>query len=568
MTTVPQTQKARPDPLVEHLSRGERVWAGLSLTQRRGLLAELARTAGEHAAEWVDAACRIKGLAVGSPAAGEEWTTGPYALLTAVAALDDSLAALEAGRSPLDGLPYGHVPGDRIAIRVLPHDPFDRLLLNGFTVDVWCRPGVPVQQLRAGAGLGQLTPARTGGVGVVLGAGNIASIAPLDTLYELFAHNRVVLLKLNPVMEQLLPVFTKVFAPFIDRDLVRIVSGDAELGAALIGHPGVAHVHITGSIASHDAIVFGAGEQGRARKARGEALLDKPITSELGGVSPTIVVPGRWSKQDLRFQAEHVVTQKLHNNGYNCVASQVLVLSSDWPQREAFLAELRDAYDRVADRPAYYPGSDRRIDAALAEHPDAQRLGDGSRLLIDGLEDGDPALETEYFSPVLAIKWLPAKGQQFLDAAVGFANDRLAGTLGANIVVHPRTARRLGAGMTRAIADLRYGTVAVNAWTAVGYLMPRATWGAFPGHTLQDVQSGIGVVHNALLLDHTERSVVRGPFRPFPRSVLAGEYTVSPKPPWFVTNRTGGVTGARLTEFAARPSRRGLLAVLGSALRG
>ncbi|MEU2237490.1 hypothetical protein ABZ585_42055, partial [Streptomyces vietnamensis] len=30
---------------------------------------------------------------------------------------------------------------------------------------------------------------------------------------------------------------------------------------------------------------------------------------------------------------------------------------------------------------------------------------------------------------------------------------------------------------------------------------PRATWGAYPGHTLDDVQSGIGIVHNALLLD-------------------------------------------------------------------
>ena len=28
-----------------------------------------------------------------------------------------------------------------------------------------------------------------------------------------------------------------------------------------------------------------------------------------GGVAPIIVVPGRWSKADLRFQAEHVASQ-------------------------------------------------------------------------------------------------------------------------------------------------------------------------------------------------------------------------------------------------------------------
>src|SRR5205807_1940633 len=99
----------------------------------------------------------------------------------------------------------------------------------------------------------------------------------------------------------------------------------------------------------------------------------------------------------------------------------------------------------------------------------------------------------------------------------------------------------LGRTFDESIAELRYGTVAVNAWTGLGYLTPRATWGAFPGHPLTDIQSGRGVVHNALLLDGTERTVVRGPFRPLP------------KPPWFVNNRTAAVTGRRLTAFAAQP---------------
>jgi hypothetical protein len=40
---------------------------------------------------------------------------------------------------------------------------------------------------------------------------------------------------------------------------------------------------------------------------------------------------------------------------------------------------------------------------------------------------------------------------------------------------------------------LRYGTVAINAWTGVGYLTARASWGAFPGHTPTDIHSGVGV---------------------------------------------------------------------------
>ena len=50
-----------------------------------------------------------------------------------------------------------------------------------------------------------------------------------------------------------------------------------------------------------------------------------------------------------------------------------------------------------------------------------------------------------------------------------------------------------------------------------------ASWGAFPGATIDNVHSGIGTVHNALLIDRPERTIVRGPFRPFrpfPRSSL------------------------------------------------
>ena len=126
----------------------------------------------------------------------------------------------------------------------------------------------------------------------------------------------------------------------------------------------------------------------------------------------------------------------------------------------------------------------------------------------------------------------------------------------------------LGGDFEDAIARLRYGTIAVNAWTGVGYLTPAARWGAFPGHTIGDVQSGIGVVHNAVLIDNAERTVVRGPFRPAPRSIVHGEMSLSPKPPWFVTNRTAATTGRLLTGFAAVPRWTALPRILASAMRG
>ena len=119
-----------------------------------------------------------------------------------------------------------------------------------------------------------------------------------------------------------------------------------------------------------------------------------------------------------------------------------------------------------------------------------------------------------------------------------------------------------------AVAELRYGTVAVNAWTGVGYLTQRASWGAFAGHTLTDIQSGIGVVHNALLLENPERTVVRGPFRPRRGRSSTARLALMPKPPWFVTNRTAATTGRRLTAFAAGPSWSALPGIFASALRG
>lgn len=556
------------DRALHDLTEGEKAWAATSLAGRRTLLDEVHQLAVRHGAEWVDAAAAIKQLDPSSPLIGEEWLSGPYSVATGAAALSASLANLEAGKSPLAGATFGS-EGGRTTVDVLPLNIFDRLLLSGFSAKVWLQPGVTADEAERTAGLAQRDPGKTNGIGAVLGAGNITSIAPLDTLYELFANNRVVALKLNPVTDLLLPVLTKVLAPFIELGAVRILTGGADVGTYLVQHDLVDHVHMTGSALTHDAIVFGVGEQGAQRKAAVQPVLNKEITSELGGVSPTIVVPGRWSRADIDFQANHIATQRLHNNGYNCVASQVVVVSAKWAQRDEFVAALARALAAAPQRSAYYPGSGDRVAGAEHTYPQAQRLGpDGSRVLVVDPADRHALLTTEYFSPVLGVIDLDSDGVEFTREAVRVANEEFVGTLGVNIVAAPDTIKSLGKAFDAMIEALNYGTVAVNAWTAVGYLTARATWGAFPGHTLGDVQSGIGVVHNAFLIEKPERTVVRGPFRPSPRSLLGGELSISPKPPWFVNNRTAGSTGRLLVGFAGKPGWVKLPAIFASALRG
>ncbi|MER6464552.1 aldehyde dehydrogenase family protein [Streptomyces sp. NPDC001288] len=572
MHTEPATSGRDFDALVARLASGERTWAHTPLSERRELLLQVAAATAAVADRWVRTAADIKRLHHASSVLGEEWLSGPYAVLTYIRALQETLRRLDEKTDVLAGIRIAPAPGGRLAVRALPYDVFDRLLLNGIHAEVWTTPGVTEHQLRAGAGLGQRTPQETKGVALVLGAGNVFSIPPLDVLHQLYAENRTAVLKLNPTTDPLTEVYRTVFRPLTDRGLVEIVNGGPETGAALAEHSGICAVHMTGSEATHDAVVWGTGAEAAANRAAGTPRLAKPMTSELGGVAPVVVVPGTWSAADLRHQAEHVATMRLHNAGANCVAGQILVLSSDWPQKRAFLTALRRALAATPARPAWYPGCEARVQCARDLHPGFEQPGGtAERTLLMSLDLGDgteSAFSTEYFGPVLGVAELPGTGADFLDAAVAAANERLHGTLGANLIVHPDTIKALGPRFPEAVAALRYGTVAVNAWTGVGYGTPRATWGAFPGHTLADVQSGIGVVHNALLLAHTERTVVTGPFRTAPRSVLLGETSLAPKPPWFVTNKTAARTGRLLTGFAARPRWRALPAILASALRG
>ncbi|HWK79092.1 aldehyde dehydrogenase family protein [Microbacterium sp.] len=565
-------QRANLDAAIDDLDAGARTWSALSVGQRATLLRAVRTAVAATAEEWAHTAAASKGLNGSHPLRGEEWLAGPYSVLGALDAYVETLSRLADGRNPLEGIRIDRAPGGRARVHAFPLTGLDKALLSGFTGEVWLEPGTTPRIARATAGLGQRTPAESGGIGLVLGAGNVTSIPVLDVLYELLAHNRTVLLKVNPTQDALVAVYEHAFAALIEPGFLRIVRGGGDVGAYLTGHQRLVHVHITGSAATFDAITWGApGSATTRRRRENRPQLLKPITAELGGVSPIIVVPGEWTQADLTFQAEHIATMRLQNCGHNCIAGQVVIISSDWAQADEFRAALRRAYAKAPERPIWYPHSHDRMQQANDDYPDALVLGD--RLLVEiGEEDDATALQsTEYFAPVLGVIPIPGTGQQFLDAAVAHANDKLQGTLGANLLIDPATQRSLGTGFERAVAELRYGSIAINAWTAFGFITPTLTWGAFPGNTLQDVGSGIGVVHNALLLDRVERSVLHGPFRPFPRSLPVvsggGRFTILPKPPWFVSARTGAVVSEGLTRFRANGGVVGLAKTLVQALR-
>lgn len=551
-TPYPQHEAA-----LESLYRTRHDWARTSVDERLDILRQIKNALLVVAEDWVLAASSAKGIASNSPLMGEEWLAGPGAMMAGCNGLITTLEQIE-GKAFLDGIRRRSMPDGRLALRVMPSTLWDRLLLSGVTADVWMQPGISESNLAEHAALIHDVPVeqREGKVALILGAGNVASIAPLDVLHKLFIENQVCLLKLNPVNEYLLPFLEKALAVLIDRDALHIVKGDGAVGAWLTEHPWVEEMHITGSQATHDAIVWGTGEEAKRNREAGTPRNSKRFTSELGAVCPTIIVPGPWSKADIAFQAEQLATQKLHNSGFNCVACQVLIMPRGWKHGTELIESTSSVMSR-STRPAYYPGVEDRLAAFQAEAGNSTEVSRGNAppVTIAETADSDYFCKTEVFGPAMSITELDADdAESFLRAAVAYANDELHGTLGANIVIHPATRRVMGnQRFNEIISELRYGTIAINTWSGIGFLLAQCPWGAFPGHTLEDVQSGIGTVHNSHMLEKTERTVVEAPFRPFPRSLVSRRPTLLPKPPWFITNSRQDKVARLLVDFHHSP---------------
>lgn len=554
------------DAAVAQLSEGIATWVQMHLPERAELLRRTQQAIAAEAGSWAGAATAAKKVPSGRYE-GEEWMSGPAATGPMFGEYATTLEKLAAGKSALDGLRIREV-GDQLAVRILPEDLKDNLLFNGFTAEVYLQPGVTREQALAEAGLGAREGNAAGGVGLVLGAGNISAIAPLDAAYELVAFNRASIIKLNPTFQHLKPVYDRALRPLIEADLIRVVNGGAEVGSYLTAHDGISHVHITGSARTHDAIVWGTGKEAEKNRTAGTPKLGKEMTSELGGVSPIIVVPGAWAKSDLRYQAEHVVTQRLHNAGHNCIGGQALLISADWDQKADFLAAIKEVLGDIPPRAPWYPSGTASIERAKQTYGDAAEQV-GSCLLVS-LDESSPTelYDGEYFAAVLGITELPGLGEEFLANAVAFANERLDGTLGASVIAHPRTIKAAGARFDELVGDLRYGAVGINVWSGIAFLLGGATWGAYPGHTLEEVGSGIGVVHNTHLIADSEKTVVRGPFHPFPVSYLKGEFTMAPTMPWFVTAKTAAQSGKALAAYGGKRSWANLLKIFPPALRG
>ena len=553
------------DESIQVLRSRADAWVDLSLSSRIKYLEGVLDGTRAVAERQVARAVEAKSISLHEPVAAEEYFGGPVVQLRTIRQLIETLKRIEkTGRVEFPNQLKDTGMG-RLAAPVFPTRTMDRILFTGFEAEVWLDPKVTRDNFADHIGYMYRDKPKSGLVSLVLGAGNVASIGPLDVIHKLFLEGQVCILKMNPVNDYLGPFFEESFGRLIQDGFVQVAYGGAEVGKYLCEHPEIDEIHITGSDKTHDAIVFGVGEDGEIRKRENRPQNTKRITSELGNVSPIIIVPGSWTKSELRYQAENVATQMTNNGGFNCNAAKMLIMWDEWPQKRDFIDMLSSVLAEVPQRVAYYPGAFQRYESFVSKHTAPIKVGvlDDKRLpwtLLPEVsvdEKDVPFFTEESFCGVTAQTSLKASdASDFLQSAVAFCNQKLWGTLNACILVDPRTEKRLGRLVDEAIMKLQYGSIGVNQWPGLCYGLGSTTWGAYPGHTLDDIQSGIGIVHNTYLLESVEKSVMRGPFSSFP------------KPPWFVTHGNAHQVARKMLNLEHKPSYWKVPGVALKALKG
>ncbi|MEV0147392.1 MULTISPECIES: aminobutyraldehyde dehydrogenase [unclassified Nonomuraea] len=215
---------------------------------------------------------------------------------------------------------------------------------------------------------------------------------------------------------RLAELFAKAGAP---RGLVQVVTGDAEVGEALVTDPGVDMVSVTGSTETGRAVMTGA------------ARTLKRVHLELGGKAPALV----FDDADLAAMATGVAMGATYNTGQDCTAATRVYV--DRRVHDEAVEAIRATLAEIVTGDPWDPATDigPLISAAHRDrvHGFVQRAGgrvlhggapaEGSGFyypptLVTEVDQKSDIVQGELFGPVLVV--LPFDGE---DEAVRLAND-------------------------------------------------------------------------------------------------------------------------------------------------
>ena len=301
LSTAPSGRNARPaaparpeptgtrqlDEMVARLREGASAFVRLSLSDRIALARSMQAGYLRIASRSVEAGPRSQGNCNGQSGGRGGVGRRPWPVVRQLRLVIESLQSIQrTGTTPIGHL--GRNADGRLTVRVFPTNRIDGVLFSGITVDVHMLPGVTEDALDATRASFYQGQKHDGRVVLVLGAGNITSIPPMDVITKLFNQASVCLLKMNPLNAYAGPFIEAAFAEAIARGFLAVAYGGAEEGAYLVQHRGIDEIHLTpGSAATYDHIVWGPPgperEAGRREPAGGDQAGDGGVGQRLAG---------------------------------------------------------------------------------------------------------------------------------------------------------------------------------------------------------------------------------------------------------------------------------------------